>query len=241
MWVKNLIALDSLLKKNSVIFIDIDETLFRTFAKIYVLKNNEVIKRLDNKEFNSYALNKGESFDFHEFKDGALFKETSIPIPRTMNRLKNLINKIKEIRSSCALGNCSKIIFLTAREDFFDKQNFLEAFRNQGIDIDNKDLMYIERAGNIKGVSVSEKKKKIILDYLNSGKYDFVQIIDDDEKNVNVLKEIADNISKDKLLLKKIVKSYSKNIDELVVSFQGLLVDGGGNLREVFLRDVFLN
>jgi hypothetical protein len=224
------------LSKNSIVFVDVDETLFRTFAKIHVVKNDEVIKKLDNKDFNSYVLGEGESFDFHEFRSGKLFKETSIPIPQTMNKLKNLISKIKEIRNACADDNCSKIIFLTAREDFFDKQNFLEAFRNQGIDIDDKKLMYIERAGNLKESSVPEKKKKIMMKYLSSGKYDFVQMIDDDEKNIEVLKEIAYSFPME--LLEKLKLNYSKNVSEPIIGFQGFLVQDNGDLKFVFEKNL---
>ena len=56
---------------------DIDETLFKTTAKVSVVKNGEVVKQLDNKEFNTYKLKSGESFDFTEFKDSKHFRDTS--------------------------------------------------------------------------------------------------------------------------------------------------------------------
>ena len=63
-----------------ITFIDIDETVFRTFAKILVKKGGKVVRELDNQEFNSYELKEGESYDFHQFKDAELFAKTSIPI-----------------------------------------------------------------------------------------------------------------------------------------------------------------
>jgi hypothetical protein len=52
-----------------ITFIDIDETIFNTFAKIYVIKDGKVIKKLSNQEFNTYDLQDRESFDFREFRD----------------------------------------------------------------------------------------------------------------------------------------------------------------------------
>ena len=43
---------------------DIDETLFHTKAKVQVFKDGKVNKILDNQQFNSYQLKKGESFDY---------------------------------------------------------------------------------------------------------------------------------------------------------------------------------
>jgi hypothetical protein len=38
-----------------ITFIDLDETLFRTYAKVNVVKEGKVIKKLSNKEFNEYS------------------------------------------------------------------------------------------------------------------------------------------------------------------------------------------
>jgi len=39
---------------------DIDETMFITKAKVKVVKNGKVIKKLDNQEFNTYKKKPGE-------------------------------------------------------------------------------------------------------------------------------------------------------------------------------------
>ena len=73
-----------------ITFIDIDETIFRTFAMIYVLDKGtkEVVKKLNNQEFNTYKLKDNEEFQFNEFRDADLFNKTSIPIPQTIKRIK---------------------------------------------------------------------------------------------------------------------------------------------------------
>ena len=204
----------NLLNKKFIAFVDIDETIFKTFAKVHVVKEEKLVKKLTNKEFNHYELKIGERFDFCEFVDGKLFKETSIPINNVVEQLKKITKKIKKEK------NGSRIIFLTARSDFLDKEEFLESFRMQGLEIDNKDLMYIERAGNLEQGSIPEKKKKVIQKYLTQNKYDYCQLIDDDEKNINVLKEIAQEKNKTK--------------KESRTTFQGFLVDGEGKTSLIY-------
>ena len=213
-----------------ITFIDIDETIFKTFAKIHILKNNKIIKKLSNQEFNKYKLQKDERYDFKEFKDGKLFLETSIPIKQTVELIKIISHKILSAESK------SKIIFLTARSDFKNKEEFLEAFRKQDIDIDNKELMYVERSGNIKEGSISEKKEKIILKYLETGKYRRCRIIDDCEENINVLKKISENISKK--IIKKIIELNNIKENEIIIEFWGFLVDETGKIKNTFNKKI---
>lgn len=168
-----------------ITFIDLDETLFHTFAKIRVTRFGKLIKELDNQEFNNYELQPGEAFDFSAFEDATFFKETSEPIPKVIERVKKMIRRIKETSSE------SRIIVLTARRDLDDKDTFLEAFRQQGIDVDNQDVIYIERSGNSEEGDVAEKKQQVMLKYLNTGKYRRCRLIDDDENNLKAFKELA--------------------------------------------------
>ena len=173
-----------------ITFIDIDETIFKTFAMIHVLdkETGEIKRKLNNQEFNTYKLKDDEKFDFHEFRDAKVFNKTSIPIDKTVKRIKRMFQNIGK--------RGSKVVLLTARADFDDKETFLETFRKVGIPIDK---IYVERVGNfgerpevykriIKGQgkpkSVSDAKKKVITDYLSTGEYRRVRLIDDDMKNI---------------------------------------------------------
>ena len=65
---------------------DIDDTMFKTKARVQVIKNGKVIKILPPKAFNTYTLGKGESYDFGQFKSADLFNKTCLlytsPSPR---------------------------------------------------------------------------------------------------------------------------------------------------------------
>ena len=217
-------------KGKRIIFLDIDETLFRTYAKVHVMKNGEIIKKITNKEFNLYKLQKGESFEFEEFKDGKLFQETSQPIIPSIKKTKEIIEKTKTQQNIN-----TKIILLTARQDFYDKENFLETFRKQGINVDDKDLLYIERSGNIQKGSVSEKKKQIMLKYLETGEYTKCRIVDDDINNIIALEDLANDLSEE--IMKKIIEKNKIKKDKVIINFKGFQVHEDGSVELIFSKD----
>jgi hypothetical protein len=211
-------------KKNGITFFDIDETLYKTFAKIKVLdKTNKIVKELNNQQFNTYKLKNDEHYDFSEFKDASLFSKTSIPIKKTINRVKKMLTSIQ------TKGKNSKIVFLTARSDFDNKHKFLDTFRKDGIDIDK---IYVERVGNMKTGTVSEKKKQVVLKYLDSGKYLKVRMVDDDITNIKNFLSIKNEIPEK--VYNKIRKVYNDNtLNKDDMEFYGLLVNDQGKLQRI--------
>lgn len=152
---------------------DVDETMFITKAKVHVVKNGKVIKKLDNQQFNTYKKKPGEEFDFGEFKNAQVFNKTSTPIAR-------MIDKVKVILKN-ATKRGSKVIIVTARPNFDNKKLFLDTFRNQGIDIDK---IYVERAGNLGGGPAAENKKVIFRKYLDQKIYKRIRLFDDAMSNL---------------------------------------------------------
>ena len=153
---------------------DVDETMFKTKAKVKVVnKNGKVVKKLDNQQFNLYKKKAGEEFDYGEFKNAEVFNRTSTPIAR-------MINKVKVILKN-AVRKGSKVIIVTARPNFDDKELFLDTFRNQGIDIDK---IYVERAGNLGSGPAAENKKVIFRKYLDQKIYKRIRLFDDAKSNL---------------------------------------------------------
>ena len=107
---------------------DIDETLFRTFAKIYVRCTDGTGITLDNQQLNSFDLDGYTKtkqlenpqvtchYDFDEFKKAKLFVETSQPLQHMIRKLQNIQNNF--ISKNAVCGTQSKIILNTARSDF---------------------------------------------------------------------------------------------------------------------------
>ena len=178
---------DNKISGNPISFIDIDETTMHTFAKVNVMKDGKIVKKLDNKEFNTHALGDGETYNFDNFRDAKFFRNTSQPIEKTINRIKDIIQSIKDNNKQ------EKVIFLTARSDFDDKEVFLDTFRNFGIDVDIPNV-HVERSGNLTNIkNVADRKKYVILKYLKSGLYTAVKMYDDDKKNLQTIRTVIEN------------------------------------------------
>ena len=189
----------------SISFIDIDETTFHTYAKVGVYKDGVKVRDLDNKQFNTYTLKDGESFNFDEFQDSEVFNKTSKPIDEMVKKIQKFIDCIK------VHSKKDKVIFLTARSDFDNKELFLKTFRENGIDVDIPNV-YVERSGNLKHIKkVADRKKHVILNYLKSGEYTAVRMFDDDKANLETFKELGEEINGGKYgILKQVQQKYPK-------------------------------
>ena len=154
---------------------DIDETMFKTKAKVKVVKNGETIKSLTNQEFNKYKLKSGEKFDFGEFRSAEVFYKTSTPIGKMIGKVKAIL------RNATKRG--SRVIIVTARPNFDNRDLFLKTFREQGIDIDK---IYVERAGNLGSGPAADNKKVIFKKYLDQNIYARMRLFDDDMKNLKM-------------------------------------------------------
>jgi hypothetical protein len=162
---------------------DIDDTLGITDARVSVVKNGKTIKVLEPDEYNHYKLGDGESFDFGQFRSGKIFRDTFKPIANVLNRAKDIVWKQSENSHS---------IIITARSDFDNHKEFLQAFRDHGFPIDH---VYVERSGNLAKLKASSpahiNKGVIIKKYLATGKWDRIRMWDDHEKNLDMLYKVA--------------------------------------------------
>ena len=169
-------------KGGTISFWDIDMTLLDTKAFINVNKDGKTIKKLSNQEFNTYKLSDGESFGFEEFRDANLFKKTSIPITKTVDYLKKMFKRTNTKKQ--------KVVFLTARADFDDKDVFLSTFSDLGIPIND---IYVERTGNISTGTTSQKKELTVRKYLDTGLYTVAKLYDDDIRNIQGFMSLEDS------------------------------------------------
>jgi len=158
---------------------DIDETLFHTKAKVAVVKGGKVVRMLDNQEFNTYRRKAGEEYDFREFKSAEVFRRTSTPIVRMINKAKVLVKSMN--------NSASRAIIVTARADFDDKEMFLQTFRDHGLPIDQ---MHVERSGSLGIDSPAEAKKVVFRKYLNTKNYTKTRLYDDAMSNIKAFLEL---------------------------------------------------
>jgi ribosomal protein S18 acetylase RimI-like enzyme len=159
------------LGSGKLVIFDIDDTLVNTDTRVNVVQDGKIIKQLNSHDFTHYKLAPGESFDFGAFKDAREFFTKAKPIP----------GMIRQLKQDIATGN--RVIMLTARSDFNDRDVFLDTFRRFGIDMSK---VHVYRAGNLAIKAATEEKKKIILKHL-LGKEHFDKLImyDDSVPNLN--------------------------------------------------------
>ena len=161
-----------------LVIFDIDDTLVHTQTKVHVIKDEQVVKSLNSHEFTHYKLQDGEQFDFGDFRNAHDFFHNSTPIIPMLNQLKQDI----------ATGN--KVVMVTARADFDDRELFLDTFRKYGV---NMGKVHVYRAGNMQGKMQTEEKKKIIIrDLLNKGHYTKAIMYDDAVPNLESFVELKD-------------------------------------------------
>lgn len=204
-----------------ITFVDIDETVFNTFATIRVMKDGKEVRVLNNQEFNGDQLGACESYDFGNFKDAAAFLATSKPIVPVITELKKILNLIT------ANSTGSRIVFLTARSDFDNKELFLDTFRKYGIDIDSS-RMFVERSGNLNTGTVAEKKNEVVMKYLSDGLYRRVRLLDDNEQNLDGFLTIKNKLAP--AILDLIRKNH--DLDTLVdpIEFFAYLITKDGEM-----------
>lgn len=184
-----------------LVIFDIDDTLLHTTAKIKVVKDGQVVRTLTNQEFNNYQLQDGEEFDFGEFRSAEKFRQESKPIQPMIRKLQTIL---------AHAGN-AKVIMLTARADFDNKEEFLQTFADLGIDMSR---VHVHRAGNLPGNEIPAEKKAIwVRKYLNTGHYAHVRLYDDSMSNLRVFKEL---------------KQEYPNVD-----FRAIYVGPGGTTQQV--------
>ena len=166
----------SFIGENSLHVFDIDDTLFHTTAKVKVMKGSQHVASLSNAEYNTHRLPKGHEYDFSEFRSAHKFDTESKPIHR-------MLNKLKAIHQKSKTKSNSKVILNTAREDFDDKDTFLNKFRKHGIDIDD---IHVHRSSNNKNpdLSVAQKKTEVIHNHLQTGKFKSASLYDDSKENL---------------------------------------------------------
>ena len=163
---------------NKLVIFDIDDTLVHTQTKVRVIQDGKVVKELNSHDFTHYKLQPDEEFDFENFRNAQEFFNNSKPIIPMMNQLKQDI----------ATGN--KVVMVTARADFDDRELFLNTFRKYGVDMGK---VHVYRAGNMtQKVQTEEKKKIIIRNLLDKGNYTKAIMYDDAVPNLTSFVELKD-------------------------------------------------
>lgn len=162
---------------------DVDETLFKTNAKVHVKHNGKRVASLSNSEFNTHKLDPGHEYDFSEFQDSNKFHDESEP-------MMNMLNKVKAIHRNISKNPNHRIIINTARSDMDNKDTYLNKFKRHGVPIHD---IHVFRAGNTQGPgSVASKKAEVISKILDKDKYKKVHVYDDSTSNLDAVHKLRE-------------------------------------------------
>jgi hydroxymethylpyrimidine pyrophosphatase-like HAD family hydrolase len=161
---------------DKVIVFDIDDTLIKSDAKVFVVKNNKIVRKLDSQEYNEYKLQKGESFRYDEFTDLNKLMEAELkPYFHTMER---------EYRKGVHIS------ILTARSN----KRMIHSFFLKKADIDIHPDLIFATGDDTSDCSVAEKKAKCIQTLANYG-YKTLIFFDDNMDNLKEVKDMGEKLN----------------------------------------------
>lgn len=172
---------DPTAKKGAALTIwDIDDTLFKTAAKVIVHRPNDEPLELSSDQYKSYKLKPGEKFDMSQFTDSKLFHSTSKPIENIWKTAQNTLDNIGKRHGS-------RMVIVTARGDLDDRDLFLDTFRKHGMDMSK---VHVYRAGNLKHDTPAKNKQVVIRNLLDLGPYTETRLFDDNYDNLKLFLEL---------------------------------------------------
>jgi phosphoglycolate phosphatase-like HAD superfamily hydrolase len=164
-------------KSNKIILFDIDDTLIKSDAKIYVLNEyNQIIKKLTPAEYNTYVCSDGEHFGYDEFDNEKILNEAKLT--KFWNEMIHLYNKGYHIG------------IVTARED---KEMLIRFFLQHGIDI-NRHLIFAVGGEDCKFKGRIQDRKRQVIEHLSARGYKNFCFYDDNEKILNEVAKMRDRI-----------------------------------------------
>lgn len=165
---------------NKIILFDIDDTLIKSQAKIYVLNNqNEIVRKLTPAQYNTYVRKEGEHFSYDEFDNEDI-----------LNRAKftKFWTKLTE-----AYNQGFNVGIVTARED---KEMLIRFFKRNGIDLDRYLIFAIGGKGCKFQGRIQDRKRQVI-EHLSARGYKNFEFYDDNEENLNEVAKMEKRIGVD--------------------------------------------
>ena len=164
-------------KTDKIVLFDIDDTLIKSKAKIYVLNDqNEVVKKLTPAQYNHYKRKECEHFDYEEFDSEEI-----------LNKAK--LTKFWEVLKK-TYSNGTNVGIVTARGN---KEMLIRFFLRNGIDI-NRHLVFAigGSASKFKG-GIKDRKRQVI-EHLSARGYKNFVFYDDNKDNLNEVAQMENRI-----------------------------------------------
>ena len=162
---------------NRILLFDIDETLLKSVAKVYVYKDGKLVRELTPEQYNFDKLAEGEEYDYSDFRNyDTLMKSIMLPYWNTLKR---------EYRKGTHIG------IITARDGIKPIRKF---FLAKGIDI-KEDLIFAvaDTALGLTDKSIEEGKAECVERLYEVGYRTFI-FFDDNEANLKSVKALENKL-----------------------------------------------
>ena len=164
-------------KTEKIVLFDLDDTLIKSKAKIYVLnEQNKVIKKLTPAQYNYYKCKDGEHFNYDEFDDEEILNNS---------KFMKLWETLKDFYDSGI-----HVGIVTARED---KEMLIRFFLKNGIDI-NRYLVFAIGGPECKFKGRIQDRKRQVIEHLSARGYKNFLFYDDNKDNLNEVASMRDRI-----------------------------------------------
>lgn len=162
---------------NKIILFDIDDTLIKSKAKIYVVNDqNQVIKTLTPAQYNYYKRKDGEYFDYSDFENEDILNNAKLT--KFWKILEETYNK------GINVG------IVTARED---KEMLIRFFLKNGMDI-NRYLVFAIGGKKTKFKGHICDRKRQVIEHLSARGYKNFVFYDDNKDNLNEVSKMENRI-----------------------------------------------
>lgn len=164
-------------KSEKIVLFDLDDTLIKSKAKIYVLNDqNEVIRKLTPAQYNYYRLKDGQHFNYDEFDNEEILNNSKFM--KLWNTLKDFYN------AGINVG------IVTARED---KEMLIRFFLRNGVDI-NRYLVFAIGGQECKFKGRIQDRKRQVIEHLSARGYKNFLFYDDNKDNLDEIAKMRDRI-----------------------------------------------
>ena len=160
-----------------IILFDIDDTLIKSKAKIYVLdEQNNLVRKLTPAQYNHYKRKEGEHFNYDEFDNEEILNKAKLT--KIWKDLKNFYD------------NGANIGIVTARGD---KEMLIRFFMNRGMNI-NRYLVFAVGSSKSKFKGKIKDRKRQVIEHLSARGYKNFVFYDDNEDNLKEVEQMQNRI-----------------------------------------------
>jgi len=164
------------LNESKLAVFDFDDTLAVSDSKIILKKASGEIIEMTPAEYNVYTPEKGDSFNYSQFKE--------IINPQEVTQITRIMTNHIEKENRDPEGR--KIAVLTSRADPA-KDNIINYLNSLGIDMTKVEVITL-------GDSDPKAKKSWIKAEVQQGEFDKVLFFDDSQKNIDAVGELIDEM-----------------------------------------------